>query len=246
MRIAMLEELAEDLDKRAYFTINSQGEIKTKEMNYAIPLVAFCKEEEFVKEKLPKLADKIERTKIDKIERFSNKTVEELKDKFYKLLANGSLDFAKRYAKELFLKDSEEFYRAIYHFALMDSIKNMKPLMAISMKELLGENYNEKVMYLVVAYLTKKKSNFYQYENAIPYEGTVEMLKEKLLKNQESIQTKEFLQIYSAILALEAYDFPQKTLLMGKVNRAIENFEKKEDKIVSNEIENKLINSLLS
>jgi hypothetical protein len=246
MRIAMLEELAEDLDKRAYFTINSCGEIKIKEMNYAIPLAAFCEDEEFFKEELPKLADKVERTKIDKIERFSNKSVEELKDKFYKLLANGSLDFAKRYAKELFLKDSEEFYRAIYHFALMDSTKNMKPLMVISMKKLLGKNYNEKIMYLVIAYLTKKKSNFYQYENALPYEGTLEMMKEKLLKNQENVQTKEFLQIYTSILALSEYDFPQKSLLIGKINEAIENFEKKENKTVANEIENKLINSLLS
>lgn len=243
-RKATIEKLAEYLDKRAYFTICASGEIKKKEINYAIPAAAFVEDEKFLAETLTELADPKERTKIDKIERYSNVQIEELKEKFFKLLANGNVDFAKRYGKELFLKDSTEFYRMLFHYSLMDS-SSQKALMALAMKKLTGSEYNEEILYLVISYFTKVKPDFYDYENADAKSTDKNEIKELILKNRENIHTKEFLNLYSCILVLNEYDYPREEILTGMILKKLERFEETSEKKPLTEIERRIVDSLI-
>ncbi|MGL5662699.1 MAG: hypothetical protein ACRCW8_02810, partial [Cetobacterium sp.] len=113
-RVSKVIENADTLDKRAYLTIDCDGIVKRKEMNFSIPLMVFCESDEIFERVLKEEINKIERIKEKKIERLSNISVDKLKENFMKLVIKGELEFSKKYGKELALKDKEEFLKTLF------------------------------------------------------------------------------------------------------------------------------------
>ena len=149
-KIEVLSECAQFLDKRSYLTIDTKGDIKRKKGNLALPVFSFLKTEDDYVEVLLNSCDIKERQNLDKIERYSNLDIEKVKLNYIKTLFNGNLEFSKRYGKELFLRDRETFFKISSNFALIGD-DNIKPLMVLSLKELMKE-YNENIFYIFISF----------------------------------------------------------------------------------------------
>ena len=173
-RVAKVIENADTLDKRAYLTIDCDGVVKRKEMNFSIPLMVFCENDEIFERVLKEESNKIERIKEKKIERLSNIPVDKLKENFMKLVIKGELEFSKKYGKELALKDKEEFLKTLFNLSLMDNISFYKPLMALAMKEIIENiGWVDEIGYLVISYFTKQRYDLSQLENVIESESEI-------------------------------------------------------------------------
>lgn len=180
-RVAKVIENADTLDKRAYLTIDCDGVVKRKEMNFSIPLMVFCENDEIFERVLKEESNKIERIKEKKIERLSNVPVDKLKENFMKLVIKGELEFSKKYGKELALKDKEEFLKTLFNLSLMDNISFYKPLMALAMKEIIENiGWIDEVGYLVISYFTKQRYDLSQFENAIESESEITEISENI------------------------------------------------------------------
>lgn len=173
-RVSKVIENANTLDKRAYLTIDCDGIVKRKEMNFSIPLMVFCESDEIFERVLKEESNKIERIKEKKIERLSNISVDKLKENFMKLVIKGELEFSKKYGKELALKDKEEFLKTLFNLSLMDNISFYKPLMALAMKEIIENiGWVDEIGYLVISYFTKQRYDLSQLENVIESESEI-------------------------------------------------------------------------
>ena len=173
-RVAKVIENAATLDKRAYLTIDCDGVVNRKEMNFSIPLMVFCENDEIFERVLKEESNKIERIKEKKIERLSNIPVDKLKENFMKLVIKGELEFSKKYGKELALKDKEEFLKTLFNLSLMDNISFYKPLMALAMKEIIENiGWVDEIGYLVISYFTKQRYDLSQLENVIESESEI-------------------------------------------------------------------------
>lgn len=173
-RVAKVIENADTLDKRAYLTIDYDGVVNRKKMNFSIPLMVFCENDEIFKRVLKEESNKIERIKEKKIERLSNIPVDKLKENFMKLVIKGELEFSKKYGKELALKDKEEFLKTLFNLSLMDNISFYKPLMALAMKEIIENiGWVDEIGYLVISYFTKQRYDLSQLENVIESESEI-------------------------------------------------------------------------
>ena len=180
-RVAKVIENADTLDKRAYLTIDCDGVVKRKEMNFSIPLMVFCENDEIFERVLKEESNKIERIKEKKIERLSNVPVDKLKENFMKLVIKGELEFSKKYGKELALKDKEEFLKTLFNLSLMDNINFYKPLMALAMKEIIENiGWVDEIGYLVISYFTKQRYDLSQLENAIENESEITEIYENI------------------------------------------------------------------
>lgn len=180
-RVAKVIENADTLDKRAYLTIDCDGVVKRKEMNFSIPLMVFCENDEIFERVLKEESNKIERIKEKKIERLSNVPVDKLKENFMKLVIKGELEFSKKYGKELALKDKEEFLKTLFNLSLMDNINFYKPLMALAMKEVIENiGWVDEIGYLVISYFTKQRYDLSQLENAIENESEITEISENI------------------------------------------------------------------
>lgn len=180
-RVAKVIENADTLDKRAYLTIDCDGVVKRKEMNFSIPLMVFCENDEIFEGVLKEESNKIERIKEKKIERLSNVPVDKLKENFMKLVIKGELEFSKKYGKELALKDKEEFLKTLFNLSLMDNINFYKPLMALAMKEIIENiGWIDEIGYLVISYFTKQRYDLSQLENAIESESEITEISENI------------------------------------------------------------------
>lgn len=173
-RVAKVIENADTLDKRAYLTIDCDGVVNRKEMNFSIPLMVFCENDEIFERVLKEESNKIERIKEKKIERLSNIPVDKLKENFMKLVIKGELEFSKKYGKELALKDKEEFLKTLFNLSLMDNISFYKPLMALAMKEIIENiGWVDEIGYLIISYFTKQRYDLSQLENVIESESEI-------------------------------------------------------------------------
>lgn len=180
-RVAKVIGNADTLDKRAYLTIDCDGVVKRKEMNFSIPLMVFCENDEIFERVLKEESNKIERIKEKKIERLSNVPVDKLKENFMKLVIKGELEFSKKYGKELALKDKEEFLKTLFNLSLMDNINFYKPLMALAMKEIIENiGWVDEIGYLVISYFTKQRYDLSQLENAIENESEITEISENI------------------------------------------------------------------
>lgn len=197
-RVAKVIENADTLDKRAYLTIDCDGVVKRKEMNFSIPLMVFCENDEIFERVLKEESNKIERIKEKKIERLSNISVDKLKENFMKLVIKGELEFSKKYGKELALKDKEEFIKTIFNLSLMDNINYYKPLMALAMKEILDNiGWIDEIGYLVISYFTKQRYDLSHLENSIEIEndGIIEI--SEVSENIALLAYKKVLESYT-------------------------------------------------
>ncbi|MGL4999753.1 MAG: hypothetical protein ACRC5W_06125 [Cetobacterium sp.] len=193
-RIAKVVQNAEILDKRAYFTLDVDGVVKRKNMNYTIPGMVFCEDDSIFNTILEKESNKIEREKEKKIDRLSNISLEKLKDNFVKLVVKGEIEFSKRYGKELALRNSEEFLKVLFNLSLMDNPEFNKPLMALAMKEILNSvGWIDEIGYLVISYFTKQKYDLNALENALETETVLS----NDIENLSLVAYKKVLNAYS-------------------------------------------------
>lgn len=166
-RVEKIVANADTLDKRAYLTIDCDGIVKRKEMNFSIPLMVFCENDDVFESVLKEESNKKEKIKEKKIDRLSNIPVDRLKENFIKLVIKGELEFSKKYGKELALKDKEEFLKTLFNLSLMDNINFYKPLMALSMREILNNvGWIDEIGYLVISYFTKQRYDLSCLENS--------------------------------------------------------------------------------
>lgn len=227
-RVAKVIENADTLDKRAYLTIDCDGIVKRKEMNFSIPLMVFCENDELFERVLKEESNKIERIKEKKIERLSNISVDKLKENFMKLVIKGELEFSKKYGKELALKDKEEFIKTIFNLSLMDNINFYKPLMALAMKEIIENvGWIDEIGYLIISYFTKQRYDLSQLENAIEDES-------------EITEVPENISLLAYKKVLESYTYKNEK----KYRAMLLNGVKNQNKITQWQIEDEILNSI--
>ncbi|MGL5277687.1 MAG: hypothetical protein ACRC8M_01215 [Cetobacterium sp.] len=227
-RVAKVIENADTLDKRAYLTIDCDGVVKRKEMNFSIPLMVFCENDEIFERVLKEESNKIERIKEKKIERLSNISVDRLKENFMKLVIKGELEFSKKYGKELALKDKEEFIKTIFNLSLMDNISFYKPLMALAMKEIIENiGWIDEIGYLIISYFTKQRYDLSQLENAIESESEITEISENIS-----------LLAYKKVL--ESYTYKNEK----KYRAMLLNGVKNQNKITHWQIDDEILNSI--
>lgn len=166
-RVAKVIENVEILDKRVYFSVDSEYRIKRKKMNYIVPALIFCENENIFLKTLELESNSIEREKFKKIERLSNLSILKLQENFIKLVIKGELEFSKRYGKELALRDKNLFLETLFNLSLMDNIEFNKPLLALSMKKIMDNfGWIDEIGYLVISYFSKQKFDLNAYEQA--------------------------------------------------------------------------------
>ena len=227
-RVAKVIENADTLDKRAYLTIDCDGVVKRKEMNFSIPLMVFCENDEIFERVLKEESNKIERIKEKKIERLSNVPVDKLKENFMKLVIKGELEFSKKYGKELALKDKEEFLKTLFNLSLMDNINFYKPLMALAMKEIIENiGWVDEIGYLVISYFTKQRYDLSQLENAIENESEITEISENIS-----------LLAYKKVL--ESYTYKNEK----KYRAMLLNGVKNQDRLTQWQIDDEILNSI--
>lgn len=220
-KIEVLSESAQFLDKRAYITIDILGNLKRKRGNLTLPIFAFLDGSKILVEEILTSADIKERQNFDKIDRFSSLDIEKVKINFIKTLFNGNIEFSKKYGKELFLRDRDNFYKIVSNFALIGS-GSVKPLMVLSLKKLMKE-YNENIFHLFIAFMTKNRDNTCIYEGVQDCNLTTKELKESLKSHTELLNSYEGLGILSSLTLLDNIEVDNRNRVLGKLKFEIEN-----------------------
>lgn len=163
----ILSEYANFYDRRTYFKVNENGDIFQKTYNPITLLYLFCDDEKKLADYLFKYSYAEEKQNIKKIDRASNLDIESLKKNLMKTLTNSHLDFSKIFAKELFLRDKKAFFELMYNFSFMGNPKDLKVLFVYALEEIFNQiNYDENILYTIIAYLTKFRDDYSIYMNS--------------------------------------------------------------------------------
>lgn len=225
-RVEKIEKNCEFLDKRAYFTIDKNYEVKRKKMNMSIVVAAFLNNEEF-EVTLEKEIDKKERQKRKKIERFSNLDLDKIRENLIKLVIKGECEFAKRYAKELALRNKELFIKTIFELSLMDNIEFRKPLLALAFERVIDSiGWNDSIGDLVISYFSKQRYDLYEYENA----RNVEKI---------DIMRTDKIEIESYRVVLNRFEYKNKGKYIDILNKSV-----KKD-MENTELDRKILNEIV-
>lgn len=252
-----LKGVAELLDKRVYFSVKGFN-IDRKEMNLAIPAVAFSQNEELMLNTIHSCISPIERQHIDKIDRMSNLTVEKLAEKLEKLLIKDSLEHTMRYAKELLYRDENRFYTVLSKFALLDSMKSRKALLVSAFRKI-GRKDDE-LIFLLISYMVKARADYSDIEknknlfSELSYEELMLNIKNKLNELKEIEQYKVGLDIVSYLnLIVETVEIDSSNkeeykrfiqTLLNNLNLLNEKRDEMSEK--SSEIEKEILQTLIS
>ena len=229
VRLEKVIQNAEILDKRAYLTIDDNGNIKRKKMNYIIPALVYCDDNLLFEEILKSESDPKEREKEKKIQRLSNLDIKKVKSNFMKLVIKGELEFAKKYGKELALREVEEFKKMIFELSLMDNIEFNKPLMALAFIDILEKNgWNDEIGYLVISYFTKQRYDLHK----------LEYLEEK---TEDINEIPNILNIVAYKKVLDAYNYENKNKYRAILIDACKNLEVKNTNL---KIENEILKNI--
>ena len=163
-KFAVLSEYSTFFDMRTYFKVNEDGDIFQKSYNPITLLYLFCDDKKMLAEYLFKYSYPEEKQNIKKIDRVSNLDIETLKRNLMKTLVNSHLDFSKTFAKELFLRDKKSFFETAYNFSLMGNPKDLKLFFVYALEEIFSKiNYDENIFYIIIAYLTKFRDDYFIY-----------------------------------------------------------------------------------
>lgn len=214
--IALTDTFSEFINKRSYFTIDENGVIKRKVMNFALPLLSALKDnpentENVIRILVDKLCEPAEKIKLKKIDRMSNKPMVSLIKNYYKLLANSNDIFSVKYSKELMLRDKSQFLKLLFSYVLMEDISSQKQIMAYSLENFLAGDFGkddlDKVLQVALLYISSKKSSFGCYENSSRSSITKKELAEKIIENISKLKSPEGLNLLIYIYILNKYDY---------------------------------------
>jgi len=240
-----LSSLSEIVGCRAYFTIDGDGNIERKPMNYTLALGAFSKNPEKLGEMFFDLANPVERVKHKKIERLSREDLGKLNKNFFKIVANGNVDFAKRYAKEIYLRDREGFFKKLFHYTLMEEIDSQKTLMALALKELIWDEYDDNIMNAAMTYIASVRSDLSVYEGI---KGTSERSKESILSARSDLKqggSREELNLLAYLKVLGEYKYSNEEKFVEIAEKRLEEISQgRKEKIELNYYENEIIKGL--
>lgn len=252
-----LKGVAELLDKRVYFSVDGFN-ICRKELNLALPAVAFSKDDELMLDTIHSCISPIERQHIDKIDRMSNLTVEKLAEKLEKLLIKDSLEHTMRYAKELLYKDENRFYTVLGKFALLDSIKSRKALLISAFRKI-GRKDDE-LIFLLISYMVKARADYSDIEKIknglsnLSYDELMLDLKNRLNESKEKVQCKLGLDIISYLnlivetVEIDASNKEEYKIFIQILLNNLNLLNEKRDEIIekSSEIEKEILQTLIS
>lgn len=193
----ILSEYANFYDMRIYFKVNDLGDIEKKCYNPIIILFAFSNDIIALSKYLFKYSYPSEKQILKKIDRASNMSIQDLREKLMKTLVGGNLNFSKIFAKELYLKSKKDFFEVLYNFSFMGNPRDIKILYVYSLEKIFNEiDYDENILFIVISYLTKMKDDFSKYL----LEKNVSNSIEKLLdKYADELDKKIYLNICSEI-----------------------------------------------
>jgi hypothetical protein len=214
---------SEFLDRRSYFNIDTNGIIKRKSMNYALPVAAFGENDMDLALEIFESACPSERIKLKKIERLSKEPLDKLMKNFMKIIANNNVNFAIKYSKEIFMRDSDLFYKILFNYTLLEEIDSQKSLMALSLKKLMGNEFDDSLIYLAISYIAKVKTNFTEYESITQVESiTKAELIDKSQKYKEKLACKRGMNLLAYIDVLKEYKYENDKIF---VNIALKRLE---------------------
>ncbi len=228
---------SEIIDKRKYFSIENNM-IKRKEMNVALIAVALLENNiDLVIEGFQKSIDKKERQVIMKIDRMSNVSIEDLEEILFKLLYKNSFEHSLKYGKELYFRDSEKFYDLISKFALMDNMDLRKPLLVSAFKKL--EMKNDEIIYLLMSYLTKARSDYFYFENLVEKEINRKEIKTRIKILGEKLKTQEGLNLLQYLNLVEEKEGILTDRFYSIIELKLEKIEKEKiEKLKENKLDN--------
>lgn len=157
----VLSDFAEIMDKRSYFTVDVAGNIQRKQAN---PILLHYPQEENV-EKLAKMileyGEPKERQQIHAVSRLSNVEIPKLQEKLMTTLVHGNFDYAKRYAKELYLRNGDTFFAQMELFVSLGKEENQKKEVLEAFRKCMKEvAYEERLFYLYLSFLTRYRDNY--------------------------------------------------------------------------------------
>lgn len=221
-KIAVLSAFANVLDKRAYVTIDTDGELKRKEGSITLPFFAYNDNAQELAKNILKCVDLKEKQNFDKIERFSNLDIEKVKKNLIKTIMNGNLDFAKKYGKELFLRDRKEFFNLVATFVTIGNSDSLKGLFLLGLEKLISE-FDNNIFTLFISYITKYRDNTAIYECCEASNLTTKELKELLLKDETLLNSKLGLGIITNLYILDNFKVNNKDKVINKLAFEIKN-----------------------
>ena len=224
-RNSALEYFGEFFDHRSYFNIDRNGKIQRKNMNYALPVAAFSDDAAEVAREILASARAPERVKSKKIERLSKETIDNLMKNFMKIIANNNVNFAIRYAKEIFLRDRELFYKTLFHYTLLEEIDSQKSLMALSLKKLMDTQVDDNLIYLAMSYISKVKCNFDDYENTVATEASKSDLIQKSQESKERLKSKKGINLLAYVNVLKEYDYENEEIFINIAMKRLEEIQ---------------------
>lgn len=148
----ILRDTVEFNNYRSYFSIDSVGNIKTKEPSWALIKLTLLGNdclEDYFKDGL----FITEKRKIHKIDRLSNYDINHLEKNLYKIYYNRDLNISYRYTKEFILKDKELFIKKISNYVLLNNIDSKKSIITYAFIEALKFVDKQNIDYIILSYL---------------------------------------------------------------------------------------------
>lgn len=227
---------AEFLDKRSYFNIDQNGMIKRKNMNYILPVAAFGENDRDMAREILNSACPAERVKSKNIERLSKENLDNLMKNFMKIMANNNVNFALKYSKEIFMRDSELFYKTLFNYTLIEEVDSQKALMALSLKKFMGDEIDDSLLYLAISYIAKAKINFTEYESITRAESiTKAELIEKAEKYKDKLACKRGINLLAYIDVLKGYEYENDKIFVNIALKRLEEIKNAPNDLTNSE-----------
>ncbi|NME35420.1 MULTISPECIES: hypothetical protein [Fusobacterium] len=248
-RNILLKNMIHTTNKRAFFTIDENCNIKRKNGNFILASTLFIDEDEKFLEYLANNIDLSDQDKYNEnsIKRMSNEKVDILEKNSIKLVINGKLEFGIKYLYELYKRDEERFFKFLSKIALMDNLDFNKSLYVYSLKKYFEKyGYSLEVFYYVISYIIKVRFDLYEYENIqISKNITKEQLKNRFFNNVAKYRNLEGLKLLSYLKLLLEYDFENEekyiNILKNRMDKLEERNSLKDLDNITEEIFDKLI-----
>jgi len=239
-----LEEKGRFFRKNAYFTLNNNGIINRKEFNNIIPSAVYTDDiQKFINYSMEFYSES-EDKEIRKISRMTTEKDEKLDKNMLKLISKGSYKHVLPYCKEMYFRDENKFFKALFNYILMDNMDFNKGIQVYSMREYFKKyGYVDIVMDLVICFVTKMRSDFHDFEYACESLVSKEELKEKIMNNKEKFMTKEGFKIVSYFKVLNSFEYQEEKKYISILMKKIDEFNEKNQKTID-EIEREILTKL--
>lgn len=245
-REVVVDTVANFSNMNAYFSISEEGKIKRKKFHYIIPGAVFIESDDLFLKHLDVALEGTNDVIIGKIPRMTNEEDKRLYKNIKKLIAKGSFNYLLPYCKEIYSRDEERFFKILYDFVLMDNMDFNKAIQVYSMRKYFKKfGYSDKVLYMIMGYVSKMRADFYEYENSEDSPILKEKIKEKIINSKDKLKTKEGFEILCYLKILEEFDYKNEKKYIDILNNKFEIVMSKEDCKRLTDVEETIFNNIL-